>query len=389
VKAANKLKKVIVLGSTGSIGTSTLDVIRKNNHDFSIAALSCHANTALLAAQANEFGPAAVCITDAAAPVPEALRKYRLYRGMEGLLHMIRETAADIAVHGIAGTSGLLPSLEAIKSGKDLALANKETVVMAGGLLFDLAKKHNHVVLPVDSEHSAVFHLLRAHPPENVSEIILTASGGALRDLPVEELAEVDVNTVLRHPNWEMGAKITVDSATMANKALEVMEAQHFFAVPVKKIRVVIHPQSLVHSLVKTIDGSLYAQISKPDMRLPIQNALTFPRLYPAEYGRLDLEHCTMSFTAVDKQKYPMLSLGYRAAKAGGPYPIVFNAANEIAAHAFLQSQIRFTEIAAITEKILALNWENLVNSVEEILQVNNLARSETTALIERRKKEC
>ncbi len=381
-------KRIMVLGSTGSIGGSTLDVIRRNRGMFSVAALSCHQNTRSLFAQIGEFGPGAVCVTDPEADLPGRAGAYKLYRGAVGLLSMIRETDADMVVHGICGAQGLLPSFTAIQSGKDLALANKETVVMAGSLLFKLAGERKTAVIPVDSEHSALFHLLRAHPAAHIREIILTASGGALRDLTLDRLADVTIEDVLKHPNWNMGAKITVDSATMANKALEVIEAHHFFNIEVSNIKVVIHPQSFVHSLIKTIEGSFYAQISKPDMRVPIQNALTYPELCAADYGSLDLDNCHMTFTAVDPRKYPMLTLGYQVAGAGGAYPVAYNAANEIAVRAFLDSRIRFTDIAYITEKILALDWGNLVNSVDEILHVNDVASKKATALIERRNRE-
>jgi 1-deoxy-D-xylulose-5-phosphate reductoisomerase len=388
MKQHSKQKRIMVLGSTGSIGGSTLDVIRRNSGMFSVAALSCHHNTQSLLAQIREFKPEAVCATDPAAALPAGLDGCRLYKGSEGLLSMIRETGADMVVHGISGTQGLLPSFASIQSGKGLALANKETVVMAGGLLFKLALKHQTVIIPVDSEHSALFHLLRKEAADNIKEIVLTASGGALRDLPPNRFADVTIEDVLKHPNWKMGAKITVDSATMANKALEVIEAHHFFNIEISKIKVVIHPQSFVHSLIKTIEGSFYAQISKPDMRLPIQNALTYPELCAADYGSLDLDDCRMTFKAVDPRRYPMLALGYRAAGAGGAYPIAYNAANEAAVRAFLASKIRFTDIAYITEKILALDWGNLVNSVDEILHVNEVALNKATALIERRTRE-
>ncbi|MBN1797306.1 MAG: 1-deoxy-D-xylulose-5-phosphate reductoisomerase [Spirochaetales bacterium] len=378
-------KRIIILGSTGSIGCNALDIVRNKNKLFKVVALSCHSAVKKLLGQAEEFKPEAVCITGKTAPLPAADCSYRLYKGTEGLTAMIHELKADMVVNGIAGASGLLPSLETIKSHKDLALANKETVVMAGNLLFNLAKKHKTDIIPVDSEHSALFFLTRNHGLNTIAEMILTASGGAVRDMPVEQLHDITPAAVLRHPNWDMGAKITIDSATMANKALEVMEAHHFFKIDIANIKVVIHPQSYVHSLIRTVDGSLYAQISKPDMRIPIQNALTYPELLPVGHGELDIEKCTISFRPVDPTKYPMLSLGINAAVTGGAYPIVFNAANEVAAACFLKSQISFFDITMITEKTLAHNWINLVNSLDDILHIDKQARNKALQLIERR----
>jgi 1-deoxy-D-xylulose-5-phosphate reductoisomerase len=384
MKKSSQPKRVIILGSTGSIGCSTLDVIRRKKNLFQVVALSCHRKIKEIIAQAEEFLPEAVCITDHTVSFSAAAADYKFYTGTDGLKAMLHELEADIVVNGIAGASGLEPSLEAIASHKNLALANKETVVMAGSLLFNLAKKHNTNIIPVDSEHSAIFQLMQNQKNNSLSEIILTASGGAVRDIPFESLHDITPVVVLKHPNWDMGAKITIDSATMANKALEVIEAHHFFQIAVSKIKVVIHPQSYVHSLIRTVDGSLYAQISKPDMRIPIQNALTYPRLLAADYGRLDLENCEISFRPVDLEKYHMLTLGINAAKEGGAYPIVFNAANEVAVVSFLKSQISFLDITRITEKTLAYNWVNLVNSLDDILHVDMLARQKALQIIER-----
>ena len=216
-----------------------------------------------------------------------------------------------MVLNGIAGSDGLLPSVAALESRKNLALANKESIVMAGPIILKLAKKNNLQVIPVDSEHSALFFLLHNQPKHNLAEIILTASGGAFHKKTLQDLEQVTVKQALAHPNWDMGVKITIDSATLANKALEVIEAQHLFNLELRQIKVVIHPQSYVHSLIRTIDGSLYAQLSKPDMRIPIQNALTYPDLLPVGYGRLDLAHCTLNFLPVDQEKHRMLSLGY------------------------------------------------------------------------------
>jgi 1-deoxy-D-xylulose-5-phosphate reductoisomerase len=379
-------KRLIILGSTGSIGCNTLDVIRTKRDYFQVKALSCHNNYPKLLAQVREFEPEAICITGQTEKIPPLPPKLKIYRESTGLSAMIKEVKADMVLNGIAGAGGLLPSLASIQSHKDLALANKETVVMAGEMLFHLAAQYKVNIIPVDSEHSALFQLSRHYPHQDIVEIILTASGGAVRDIPLRKLNAIKISTLLNHPNWKMGTKITIDSATMANKALEVIEAHHFFKLNAAQIKVVIHPQSYVHSLIRTVDGSLYAQLSKPDMRIPIQNALTYPKLLPIEFGRLDLEHCTISFLPVDKKKYPMLDLGYRALAAGPAYPIVFNAANEVAVACFLKTQISFQDISRITEKTLALSWTNVVNSSDEILEIDEIARKKAFSFIERRK---
>jgi 1-deoxy-D-xylulose-5-phosphate reductoisomerase len=370
----SKPKKVILLGSTGSIGRQTLDVIRAFPGDFQAAGFSCLGEATALGEQIAEFRPEAAALADAGVELPPGL-PVRLYRGPEGVCRMIRETRADIVVNGIAGAAGLLPSFAALESGKDLALANKETMVMAGGLALDLARRRRRRILPVDSEHSAVFHLLERLAPDAVDEIILTASGGAFRDLPLPELNRVTAADALRHPTWNMGKKITVDSATMANKALEVMEASLFFNVPPLRVKVVIHPQSRVHSLVRTVDGVLYAQISRPDMRLPILAALSHPRAMHSGFGRLELENSRFDFLPVDPARYPLLALGYRAAEAGGALPVAFNAANEVAVAAFLASEIAYPDIARIVAETMALAWPNLNRSVADVIFNDNLAR--------------
>jgi 1-deoxy-D-xylulose-5-phosphate reductoisomerase len=263
-----------------------------------------------------------------------------------------------------------------VSSGKNLALANKETIVMAGRLILPLAAEQGVNILPVDSEHSAVFYLLRNRPRPELEEVILTASGGAFRDFPLEALANVSVRDALRHPNWSMGPKITIDSATMANKALEVIEAGRLFDLTPDRIKVVIHPQSSVHSLIRTVDGSLFAQISKPDMRIPIQNALCYPELSPVGFGRLELENVTLEFLPVDYNRFPLLALGYEAARQDGPLPIVFNAANEVAVAAFIQGEITFDKIARLVETCLAAAWPNLHDNLDDVIFIDAQARA-------------
>jgi 1-deoxy-D-xylulose-5-phosphate reductoisomerase len=374
-----KRKKVSVLGSTGSIGKNTLDVVKALEPCFDVVALACRTSVAELARQALEFAPEAVAVTGSLDSQEEGelgkLQDTRIYRGDEGLLQMLSDTDAELVVNGISGSKGLLPSLETLQRGIDLALANKETVVMAGGLVSELVRSNGSKLLPVDSEHHALFCLLQGRSPEDVQEIILTASGGAFRDLSYEQLRGVRVEDALTHPNWNMGAKITVDSATMANKGLEVIEAHHLFDIPVSAIKVLIHPQSYVHSLIRTTDGFFYAQLSQPDMRLPIQNALTYPVLQPSCLGAFDLTGKSLSFEPVDPQKYRLLTLAYEAAGRAGGYPIAYNAANEAAVDRFLRRELSFLEIAQVVERVLQADWQVPVEEIDEILQVDREAR--------------
>jgi 1-deoxy-D-xylulose-5-phosphate reductoisomerase len=370
------MKRLMILGSTGSIGESTVAVARSLRDSFRIVALSCKRRRVRLAAQAAEFRPEAVAVVDdgrgfAVAGLPDL----RVYRGSEGLLQLVEETEADIAVNGIAGASGLLPSLAALRSGKDLALANKESLVMAGVLVQKEAAAQGRKVLPVDSEHAALFSMLQCQAADEVSELILTASGGAFRDLPYTELSKVRFADALRHPTWKMGAKITVDSATMANKGLEVIEAHRLFGIALSRIRVLIHPQSLVHSLVRTVDGTLHAECSTPDMRIPIQNALTFPATRANEVDALDLIGRSLTFLPVDPVKYRMLDLAYRAAGLSAAHPIVYNAANEVAVAAFMEDAIPFTAISAVVEDVLEESEGGEPSTVEDVLAIDAEAR--------------
>ena len=370
------VKKVIILGSTGSIGKSTLDVIRKNRDFFKVIALSCNKNVNLLVKQANEFKPEAIAVlknVDDKSKLNNISPK--VYKGEDGLLMMIGDLKADIVVNGISGASGLLPSLVAIESGKNLALANKETIVMAGSIILSKAEEKGVEIIPVDSEHSALFQLLQLIKPDRVGELIITASGGPFLSLSKDQLSKVTPGDALKHPTWNMGKKITIDSATMGNKGLEVIEAHYLFNMPVSKIKVVIHPQSLIHSLVQTVDGCLMAQISKPDMRMPIHYALFFPETYPADFSRLDLAGKQMTFLPVDQNKYEMLKLAYSAASEGNVLPIVYNASNEIAVDAFLKKRISFVKIPEIVEYTLDKVWVNLVASIDEILYIDKEAR--------------
>jgi 1-deoxy-D-xylulose-5-phosphate reductoisomerase len=370
-----------VLGSTGSIGTNTLDVIKRHPDLYELRALSAHSRVHELAEQVSEFEPEAVAVTGPAqntSSIPGA----DMYRGMSGLLRMLEEVEADVIVNGIAGSPGLQPSFKAVALGRTLALANKETLVMGGTAFLKAARSSGALIIPVDSEHSALFNLMRGIERDAVDELVLTASGGAFRDWPIEKLANARPEDALVHPTWQMGPKITIDSATMANKGLEVIEAMVLFGVDAGRIKVLIHPQSFVHSLVRTREGSLYAQIGMPDMRLPILNALSYPHTVSDDTARLDLARQCLEFAPWDERKYPMLALAYRCARKAGTYPIAYNAADEAAVAAFLEKRIPYKEISRTVEA--SLERANTVgpSSLEDILEADHEARENAERII-------
>lgn len=373
-------KRIAILGATGSIGTSALDVLRAAADAFEVVLLSSHTDIQGLR-RIGAAHPEAVTVLSGhggGEPVPEGVNS----GGTEALLRAISECGADLVVNGIAGAAGLLPSVAALESGADLALANKETIVMAAPLVFSLAKRHRCRILPVDSEHSAIFHLQEAHGADCIDEVVLTASGGPFRGYSRERLERVRVEDALAHPTWSMGGKITIDSATLANKGLEVIEAVRLFDMEPRRVKVVVHPQSLVHSLVRLRDGSLYAQISRPDMRLPIHNALHWPRCEPCPFGRLDLAGTTMTFEESDGEAFPMLPLAYRAAEAGGGYPIAYNAADEVAVAAFISGAVGFNDIPRIASSVLAEDWQGTGEDLESILDADRRARASAERII-------
>jgi 1-deoxy-D-xylulose-5-phosphate reductoisomerase len=374
------VKRITVLGSTGSIGESTLSVLRAMPDRFQVVALACNRRTDRIAAQMEEFSPGAVAVADPSrASSFAAARGCRMYAGPHGVLDMLADVPADIVVNGISGSAGLLPSVAALRAGSDLALANKETIVMAGSLVLAEAEACSRRVLPVDSEHAALSSLLSRVNREEVAELILTASGGAFRDLPIERLEHVRLGDALRHPTWKMGRKITVDCATMANKGLEVIEAHQLFKLPTSRIKVLIHPQSQVHSLLRTVDGTLHAELSSPDMRIPIQNALTWPEVVPSPVPWL--EPGCLTFFPVDHERYRMLDLAY-AASAGAALSIVFNAANEFAVSRFIEDAIPFAAIPSVVEEALSLGWTERCDSIESVLAVDAEARCRTGELM-------
>ena len=367
------MKKIAILGSTGSIGTQTLEVVRENQ-DIEVCALAAGSNIARLEQQIREFRPrlAAVWSEEKARElrIRTADLPVEIVSGMEGLIQVAVLEEAEILVTAIVGMIGLRPTIAAIKTGKDIALANKETMVTAGHIIMPLAKEHKVSILPVDSEHSAIFQSLQGNEGNKIQKILLTASGGPFRGKKQEDLLNVTVEDALRHPNWSMGRKITIDSSTLVNKGLEVIEAKWLFGVDVDQIQVVIQPQSVIHSMVEYEDGAVMAQLGTPDMKLPIQYALYYPdrRYLPGE--RLDfwaLSH--LDFGKPDLDTFYCLALAYEAGRAGGTLPTVFNAANELAVKKFLLKEIKYLEIMEIIEDCMRAHKNRPNPSLEEILE--------------------
>ncbi len=375
-----KPKKLAILGSTGSIGRSTFDVVRQHPGQFEVVALSAHANVELICSQYSEFHPKVLCLTDdnSTCIVAERLKAepVEIISGETGLLEVVGSDEVETVVNAIVGAAGLKVSLETVKLGKMLALANKESLVTGGPLFGPLLKKSGAKILPIDSEHSAIWQSLACGRPGEVRKIILTASGGPFRDYPAEKFSEITLEMALAHPTWKMGPKITIDSATLANKGLEVIEAVALFSVPAEKVEVVVHPQSIIHSMVEFVDSSIIGQLSTPDMRLPITYALFWPERVESGFGRLDLtEISQLTFEKPDFDKFPLLKLAYQVAETGGTAPAVFNAANEVAVEAFLDKTVRFVAIADIVDE--AIDKLNIVSAptLEDILAADRLAR--------------
>jgi len=348
-------RRVVVLGSTGSIGTSTLDVARQLPDSISVLGLSAHSSLDALVAQAREFRPRFVCVTGPDTLPADALPPgTELLRGDDGIARMVTHPDADVVVSAIVGAAGLHGTWAALEAGKTVAVANKETLVMAGPLVMALARKHGGTLLPVDSEHSAIFQALRGNDVADVERLVLTGSGGPFRGRKRHELEHVTVEQALKHPTWSMGRKITIDSATLMNKALEVIEARWLFDVPPERIAVVIHPESVIHSFVEFVDGSVMAQLSPPDMRLPIQHALTYPRRLPGPTRKLDWAALSAwHFERPDPQTFPSLELGFEVARAGGTAGAVLNAANEAAVGRFLDGTLAFLDVPRACRAVL------------------------------------
>lgn len=351
------MKYISLLGATGSIGTQTLDIIKEHSEEFKLVAMSVGKNIELTRKIVNEFQPELVSVQEKG--LSDTLKAEfpgtRFTYGQEGLIEVATYKSATILVNAVLGSVGLNPTLQAIEDGKTIAIANKETLVTAGHLVIEAAKRNNVPLLPVDSEHSAIFQALQGENKKNIERLIITASGGSFRDRTRDQLENVTVQEALNHPNWSMGAKITIDSATMMNKGLEVIEAHWLFNIPYEKIDVVLHKESIIHSMVEFHDKSIIAQLGSPDMRVPIQYALTFPdRLPLATAKRLDLVEVGMlHFKKMDFERFRCLRFAYEAGRIGGTMPTVLNAANEVASSAFLQGKIRFLQIEDLVEKAL------------------------------------
>ena len=354
-------KQLAILGSTGSIGTQTLDVVRAYPERYGVYALCANRSIDLLVAQAKEFHPEVVCIADES--LYEALRSRlsaihfegKVWTGADAIAEVVTMGSVDIVVAAMVGYAGLRPTIEAIKAGKTIALANKETLVVAGEIICDLALQHHAPILPVDSEHSAIFQSLVGEDRSEIEKILLTASGGPFRTFTREQMETVTAADALKHPNWEMGAKITIDSASMMNKGFEVIEAKWLFGVPVEKIEVLVHPQSIVHSAVQFTDGAIKAQLGAPDMRLPIQYALSFPERLASDFPRADLFALkNLTFEKPDIERFPNLGLAYEAMRRGGNIPCVLNAANEVANLAFRENRCGFLQMSDIISETMA-----------------------------------
>lgn len=352
------MKQIAILGSTGSIGTQTLDVVRQYPDAFNVYALTANRSIDLLIQQAIEFNPAVVCIADESLyhPLREALSDLpiRVMAGTKAIAEMVTMSAIDVVVAAMVGYAGLRPTIEAIKAKKTIALANKETLVVAGDIICRLAQRHHVKILPVDSEHSAIFQSLVGEDMDSVEKLLLTASGGPFRNYTYEQMQHVTAAQALQHPNWEMGAKITIDSASMMNKGFEVIEARWLFDIPVEKIQVLVHPQSVVHSAVQFVDGSVKAQLGTPDMRMPIQYALTYPERWQSQVPRLDLFSTQqLTFEEPDMQRFPNLRLAYEAIDRGGNMPCILNAANEVVNLAFRENKCGFLQMSEIIEQTM------------------------------------
>jgi 1-deoxy-D-xylulose-5-phosphate reductoisomerase len=380
-----KLKSVVVLGSTGSIGTQTLEVIARLPQRFQVAGLSAYLDSemGLLCEQVRKFKPRAVAVKDEKQSrlVSERTGLKRVWTGEDGLARLAGLESCDIVVNGISGAAGLVPTLAAVKSGKRLALANKESLVVAGELVMPLVKKHKAELIPVDSEHSAIFQCLKNEPSQGVKRLILTASGGPFRRIGQRRLRHMTPAHALKHPTWSMGRKITIDSATLMNKGLEILEAHWLFGLGADRIDVLIHPQSIIHSMVEFVYGSILAQAGLPDMRLPIQYALTYPERMLSLVGTCDLaKQGSLTFHPPNLRKFPCLSLAYEALEAGGTLPAVLNAANEVAVHAFLEERIGFQDIPRTIRR--AMRRHHIVShpGLDDILRADRWARE--TALL-------
>mgnify|MGYP004578713645 FL=1 len=381
------MKQIAILGSTGSIGTQTLDVVRANPDRFEVYAISANRSIDLLVKQAREFRPEVVCIADESLyqPLKEALSNLpvKVWAGADAIAEMVTMPSIDIVVAAMVGYAGLRPTIEAIKAGKTIALANKETLVVAGEIICRLAQQYHTPILPVDSEHSAIFQSLTGEQDNEIEKILLTASGGPFRTFSREQMLRVTAADALKHPNWNMGAKITIDSASMMNKGFEVIEAKWLFGVEAEKIEVLVHPQSIVHSAVQFRDGAVKAQLGAPDMRLPIQYALTFPERVKSDFPRLDLfQTRDLTFEKPDLERFPNLGLAYHAIRRGGNIPCVMNAANEVANLMFREGRCGFLQMSEIIAETMQRADYLEEPTYEDYVKTDKMARQIAADLI-------
>lgn len=381
------MKNIVILGSTGSIGANTLDVVSKFPEDFQVLGLAAGSKASILAEQIKNFRPAVVALSsrDAAKELRTLIgpSSVEILEGEEGLCAVASLTQGDLVISAIVGAAGLKPTLAAIQAGKPVALANKEPMVMAGQLMQDEARKHGVTIFPIDSEHSAIFQSMEGHRKEDIRRVVLTASGGPFWDWEPSALAHVTPEQALKHPNWKMGAKITTDSSTLMNKGLEVIEAKWLFDLPPEQIEVVIHRESIIHSMVEYCDGSVIAQLGHPDMRTPISYAMKYPQRVSLSPPLLDLWKIgTLTFYQPDTTKFPCLQLAYQALAGGNGLPATLNAANEIAVQAFLDQQIRFPDIPKIIEETMDTYRPSPLASLQDVLEVDRWARERAKKLV-------
>jgi len=380
-------KVISIIGSTGSIGVQTLDVAR--NLGINVAALAANSNIDLLEKQVMEFRPKLVSVgtRELAAELERRLSgmKVQVLYGLEGMLSVAEHAETDTVVTSVVGTAGLIPTMHAIKNKKNIALANKETLVTAGQLVMEEARKQGINIFPVDSEHSAIYQCLLGNNEKQVEKIIITASGGPFRGKTLEQLKNITPAQALKHPNWNMGSKITIDSATLMNKGLEVIEAKWLFGRELDQIQVLVHPQSIIHSMVEYIDGSVIAQLGSPDMRIPIQLALTYPNRCKNNFSKIDFLKCSqLTFEEPDTKTFRCLQLAYDAIKSGGTMPAVMNAANEIAVSAFLANRTAFTSIPEIIESVMMAHKVNISPGLDDIIEVDSWARKQAEIVVQK-----
>ena len=367
------MKKIGILGSTGSVGTQTLEVIDRQAEKYKVLYLTAKSNAELLCKQAKKYNVEAICILDKSkySYCKNKLSDIKIFIGRKGLLEIASINKIDLMINALVGGSGMEPTVNAIKSGVDIALSNKESMVMAGSYINKLCKNNNVNIFPMDSEHSAIWQCLKGEQYNQINKLILTGSGGPFRTKSIKDFRKIKKEDALKHPNWEMGRKITIDSATMMNKGLEVIEAYWLFNIPIEKIEIIIHPESIIHSLVEFVDGSIKAQLGVPDMKIPIQYALSYPNHDNVSWESLNLSKIkTLTFESPDLEKFPCIRLAYEAINKGGSYPVVLNIANDIAVELFLNNNIKFINIPEIIE--IAMKEHSYIqnpdlNDIEEL----------------------